>query len=153
MRRDSLEQGALEALLPRHDEVGRVTGQRAAASRPPRRVLCGAAEPADQLTGQVLECGERSRAAVEHGRPVTGREQAGKHLLQLRLGGRFLGVGVGGRGELRERELFCLVCELLGGDMTCLQAILEIVDRVGDVVGPVHDLRFQARPHAAAHRP
>ena len=151
MRGHALEQGAFQPLLPGHDKIGGIPGDRrsgASTSRPrtvQRRVLRGLAEPADQLAGQVLQPGQGHRAAVERGRPARLPEQRREHPGQL-IDGHRSGIAVGGGGQLRYHRALAGITELAELDHARLQPVLQIVHRVGHVVRPVHDLGLQAGP-------
>ena len=142
---DALQQRAFQPLLPRHDQVSGVPGQRLATGRRHGRLLGRPAEPADQLTGQVLQRGQRLRPAVEPGGPAGQREQLAAHRGELRRGHRAGGAVLRG-GELTDRGPLGRVGQRGQRDEARVQAVLEVVHRVGHIVGPVHDLGFQAGP-------
>ena len=82
MRRDPLEQGALQPLPPRHDEVRGVAGERIRVGKGgitaggEGGLLGGEAEAADQLAGHVLQRGGALRAAVVGGGPdIQGQQR------------------------------------------------------------------------------
>ena len=84
VRGDPLEHRDLQAGLLRDDEVGGVAHERPVAGVE-RRVLHGAAEPADQVAGEVLQRGQRAAGAVVRRlRPAADRPQTGERLVEER---------------------------------------------------------------------
>ena len=145
-----LEQGALGPLPARHHEVGGVPGQRPVAVRRPGRDLGRVAEPADEPAGGVLERGGRRETAVEVRRPQRRGEQVVPDGPQV--GGALLAVDL--RRQLGQLVALGRVADCRQPDVAGQHAVLEVMDGVGDVVGPVHDLRLQAPPPlggASAH--
>ena len=127
----------------RHFEVGLVANQRPRAGEPAGLGNGRRGKPAHQLTGQPLE-GDRCRQG-----PVVGAG-ADHH--------RKFGEPLGSRHQVLRRrcETVCRSAQLrqcrggiiIGQDPQVNaagdHAVLHIVDRVGHIVGPVHDLRLQA---------
>ena len=145
--RDRLEDGRLRAYLVGDHEVRVVPGQRSVAVSAPRRLLDGADEAADEATGHVLQHGEVGAAAVvpvgddaRREQPVEPGGEVG--LVEVRR------VGVPRHGE-GDFDLGSGVQETRV-DAAGRDGILDVVDGVGDVVGPVHHLGFEA-PHRRRH--
>jgi hypothetical protein len=105
-------------------------------------LLGGLAEAPDQLAGQVLQRGHGAGAAVVVGRPDVQGEERVEDLGQFSHGHVIVAVHAGGGG--RYQGPFRLRFKVFEGDQARVKAVFHVVDRVGHVVGPVHDLRFQA---------
>ena len=150
---DPLEHRDLEPGGVRHDEVGGVPHERAVAGRE-RRVLDRAAEPADQVAGEVLQRRQVPPAAVVRPRPASSTSRSSPSSTSSRASSVDAGeVPVADRRPHR-RPVERGQVDPAGDD-----AVLDVVDGVGDVVGEVHDLRLEAapacprRPRAASRRP
>ncbi len=125
--------GHLDVGAEPHEVLGRV--------RPTGRLGRGAGEAADQLAGQVLQRAVRAARAVPLEDPGLHRPQPVQRLDELVLveraadprvhGGDDVALG-GVRAERREIH------------RSRDHGVLEVVHRVGDVVGEVHDLRLDA---------
>jgi len=98
VRGDRLEQRALEQLAARHGQVRGVPAEHRQAARE-RRHLGRLAEPADQLTGEVLGRRERRRAAVEAEPPAGQLHELGEHRLEFRRRDVPRRSAVGGAGD------------------------------------------------------
>ena len=109
-----------------------------AVARGEGRLLHGAAEPADQVAGEVLQRGEAGPGAVvRRRRPAADPLQPVEHVVELVVGG--VG-GVPRAHRLPDRRAVEPGEVDLAGD----GAVLDVVHGVGDVVGEVHDLRLDA---------
>src|ERR1700761_7883511 len=151
--RDGLEQGTFEALAARDDEIGGVPGEGVTDGAGVTEgageigveggLLGGDAEAADELAGQVLQGGHGAGAAVVGGGPDVQGEQRLEDLGELGFGYPAGAVSDSGAGNLGP---FGLRFKVLERDEAGVEPVLHIVDRIGYVVSPVHDLGLQARP-------
>jgi hypothetical protein len=98
VRGDCLEQGALEQLAARHDQVRGIPAEHGQAAGQ-GRLLGGLAEAADQLAGEVLGRGERRGPAVEAEPPAGQLHELGEHRLELRSRDVPRRRAVGGAGD------------------------------------------------------
>ena len=149
---DPLEHGDLLRGLVGHDQVGpwRTSGPSPYCA-PGGRVHAAAEDP-DQVAGEVLQRGEAAPAAVvrrDPGHDPTARTRA-ERLLEHVVVGRVGEVPVAHGRPRRARSS--------GRSSTARSirpaddAVLEVVHRVGHVVGEVHHLRLDAAS-AARRRP
>ncbi|BDZ43244.1 hypothetical protein GCM10025865_25430 [Paraoerskovia sediminicola] len=99
------------------------------------------AEPPDELARGVLERGERTPAAVEAGQQVAGADEAQEG--RVELVGRVPTPVPGVHGVDDERPLAGVV-HAVELDPAADHGVLDVVHRVRDVVGEVHDLRLHA---------
>ena len=114
--------------------------ERLAARRGEGRLLHAAAEPADEVAREVLDRGEAPPAAVvRRPRPGPDRPQVGERLVERGVVDARQVPGPHGRPEGVAVEAGEV--EATGDD-----AVLDVVHRVGDVVGEVHHLRLEAAP-------
>ena len=136
---DALERQDLVAGLFGDRQVGRVSGQRAAAVGGAGLALHRPGESADQRAGDVLQLRQRLPGAVEMRRehmlapqPLqSGDQQVGVPALAVPLA-RDLHDAVHDAGVGQDDRI-----ERPGGD-----GVLHVMHRVGDVVGQVHHLAF-----------
>ena len=139
---DGLHDRDLRADLVRHDKLGRVARERPRPVADLRRHLRGLGEAGDQPAREVLERDEVAHGSIEAPWPVVERDESIERSLQLR---RITLVRESTVGRLDQRS------SLLGGlehgerGDTGVHGILEVMHRVGHVVGPVHDLLLDAR--------
>ncbi len=106
----------------------------------PGGLLGGGAEAADQLAGGVLDRGPGPGRAVVAARPPLLGLQPVQGLREL------VGLGGGRVAGGDPEQLGPLLRRVQRGrdDMAGLEPVLDVVDGVGDVVGPVHDLGLEA---------
>src|SRR5690606_38070973 len=123
-------------------QVGAVAGERAGAGDGAGGGDGRGGEPADQFTGEAFEGDRGGEGAVvaehvgEHrqfGQPLGGLDQV--------VDG---DLGVLAVAHARQRLAFARVGEGAQVDAAVDDTVLDVVHGIGDVVGPVHDLAFQA---------
>jgi len=104
-------------------QVRGITSQRTAAPGGQADPLGRAAEPADQLAGQVLHGGDRLRRPVESRWPAAQRQQPVEDLAQL-LDSDRSGRAVLGLGEQGDLAALGGITQLSQGDQAAVQAVL-----------------------------
>ncbi len=138
MRGDRLEDRDLVTGVERHLEVGGKAGEWARSPAFLGGALRGVGEPADQCAGQALQHCTLDPAAVVLRRGPLGHllEPQGRRVEPVVAG--LLVVPVAShREDRRTVEVTCAE-----GEPTSDDAVLDVVHRVGDVVGEIHDLRL-----------
>ena len=139
----ALHHGDLHHGLIRDDQLGVVAGQVFRAVDGAGGLQRALAEPADELAGHVLERRHGLAAAVGLAHPDVGGLQPGQGgvdrggvvVRQVPL------LGVADHAGAVVRVVHPAQLEVPGDDR-----VLDVVHRVGDVVGEVHDLRLEAGP-------
>ena len=138
---DALEHRDFRPDLARHDDVRSEADEAPAVLGTGGLHRCGG-ESTDQLAGEVLEATLRHAAAVPVFEPdVEGIEtvEGGNELVVVEL------APDPGKHRIDEGIVVDPCSQRLHVDVAAHHGILEVMHRVGDVIGEVHHLRFDAQ--------
>jgi hypothetical protein len=138
---DALEHRHLGLDDARHDDASVIPGEDGGRVVLPGRRRRRACEATDEVGGQVLEPRQRRARPVEAGQPLGNPREAVQRVRELVAGESVAHPGLDGG---QQRLVLPHVREPRGIQVAVEHGVLEVVHRVGDVIGEVHDLRLDA---------